>query len=71
MLEFGKAPLVNMWTFSSNAVAIAGMYGIPCILIGPGNELYAHTPNEACEIEHLNGAVAFYAALVAKLNGKI
>ncbi len=68
---FGKDPLVGMWTFSSNAVAIAGKHGIPCFLFGPGNELYAHTPNEACQIEQLSGATAFYAALVAKLNGKI
>jgi len=68
---FGKDPMVDMWTFSSNAVAIAGMHGIPCILLGPGNELYAHAPNEACQIEQLSGAAAFYAALVAKLNGKI
>jgi putative selenium metabolism hydrolase len=68
---FGKDPLVGMWTFSSNAVAIAGMHGIPCFLFGPGNELYAHTPNEACQIEQLSEAAAFYAALVAKLNGKI
>jgi putative selenium metabolism hydrolase len=67
---FGRVPHVGMWTYSSNAVAIAGMHGIPCLLFGPGNELYAHTANEACEIEHLTGAAAFYAALVAKLNGK-
>ena len=37
----------------------------------PGNEIYAHAANEACPVEHLSGAVAFYAALVAKLNGKV
>jgi putative selenium metabolism hydrolase len=68
---FGKDPLVGMWTFSSNAVAIAGIHGIPCFLLGPGNELYAHTPNEACQIEQLSEAAAFYTAFVAKLNGKI
>jgi putative selenium metabolism hydrolase len=68
---FGKNPLVGMWTFSSNAVAIAGMHGIPCFLFGPGNELFAHAPNEACRIDQLSEATAFYAALVAKLNGKI
>jgi putative selenium metabolism hydrolase len=68
---FDKVPLVGMGTFSTNAVAIAGMYGIPCLLFGPGSELNAHVPNEACEIEHLSGAVAFYTALVAKLNGKM
>jgi acetylornithine deacetylase/succinyl-diaminopimelate desuccinylase-like protein len=47
------------------------MKGIPCLGLGPGNEVYAHAANEACPIEHLSGAVAFYAALVAKLNGKV
>lgn len=66
----GKEPLVDKWTFSTNGVAIAGMHGIPCIGLGPGNEIYAHAPNEACPVEHLSGAAAFYAAFVAKLNGK-
>src|ERR1017187_6299925 len=67
----GKAPLVDKWTFSTNAVAIAGMKGIPCLGLGPGNEVYAHARNEACPIEHLSRAAAFYAALVARLNGKV
>ena len=66
----GKAPLVDKWTFSTNAVAIAGMQGIPCLGLGPGNEVYAHAPNEACPVEHLSSAAAFYAALVARMNGK-
>jgi len=66
----GKAPLVDKWTFSTNAIAIAGMHGIPCLGLGPGNEIYAHAPNEACPLEHLSGATAFYAALVARMNGK-
>ena len=68
---FGKIPSPGLWTYSSNAVAIAGMYGIPCFLLGPGDEKFAHAPNEACPIEHLSGAAAFYAALVAKLNGRV
>jgi putative selenium metabolism hydrolase len=66
----GKAPLVDKWTFSTNGVAIAGLHGIPCLGLGPGNEIYAHAPNEACPVEHLSAAAAFYAALVAKMNGK-
>jgi putative selenium metabolism hydrolase len=66
----GKAPLVDKWTFSTNAIAIAGMKGIPCLGLGPGNEVYAHAPNEACPIHHLSAATAFYAALVARLNSK-
>jgi putative selenium metabolism hydrolase len=67
----GRDPVVDKWTFSTNAVAIAGMHGIPCIGFGPGNEIYAHAPNEACPIDHLSGAAAFYAALMAELNGRI
>ena len=66
----GKQPLVDKWTFSTNGIAIAGMHGIPCLGLGPGNEIYAHAPNEACPIEHLSAAAAFYAALVARMNGK-
>ncbi len=67
----GKPPLVDKWTFSTNGIATAGMKGIPTFGLGPGNEIYAHAANEACPVEHLSGAVAFYAALVAKLNGKV
>lgn len=66
----GKKPFVDKWTFSTNAISIAGMEGIPCIGLGPGNEVLAHFPNEHCPVEHLSGASAFYAALVARLNGK-
>lgn len=68
---FGRQPLVDKWTFSTNAIATAGMKGIPSLGLGPGNEIYAHAANEACPIEHLSAAVAFYAALVARLNGKL
>jgi putative selenium metabolism hydrolase len=66
-----KQPLVDKWTFSTNGIATAGMKGIPTFGLGPGNEIHAHAANEACPIEHLSGAVAFYAALVARLNGKV
>jgi len=67
----GRQPLVDKWTFSTNGVAISGMNGIPCLGFGPGNENQAHAVNESCLVEHLSGAVAFYAALVARLNGKV
>jgi putative selenium metabolism hydrolase len=67
---FEKKPLVDKWTFSTNGVATAGMFGIPTLGLGPGNEVCAHAPNEHCPVEHLSGAAAFYAALVAHINGK-
>jgi len=67
----GRSPLVDKWTFSTNGISIAGMEGIPCIGLGPGDEVQAHFPNEHCPVEHLSGASAFYAGLVARLNGRV
>ena len=64
---FNKKPLIDKWTFSTNGVIISGMHGIPCIGMGPGNEVLAHAKNENCPIEHLSAATAFYAALIAHL----
>lgn len=60
---FGKEPLVDKWTFSTNGVTINGLYGIPCIGFGPGNEVLAHAPDEKVAINDLEAASAFYAAL--------
>jgi len=62
-----RKPKIDKWTFSTNGVAIAGMHNIPCIGLGPGNEIHAHAPNEATPIEHLTEAAAFYAALIHRL----
>ena len=37
------------------------MYGIPTVGFGPGEEKYAHAPNEKAKIEHLIKAASFYA----------
>ena len=68
---FNKKPFVDKWTFSTNGIATAGLKGIPTFGLGPGNEVYAHAVNEACPVEHLSSAAAFYAAFVARLNGKV
>lgn len=65
---FNKEPIIDKWTFSTNGVAISGMFNIPCLGLGPGNEIYAHAPNEFCPVEHLSSASAYYAGLVASLN---
>lgn len=61
-LLFGKEPLVDKWTFSTNGVTINGMYGLPIIGFGPGNEILAHAPNEKVPVSDLVAASAFYAA---------
>jgi putative selenium metabolism hydrolase len=60
---FGQAPVVDKWTFSTNAVAVAGAHGIPSIGFGPGDENQAHAPNEVTRVDDLWKAAAFYAAL--------
>lgn len=60
---FNDDPNVDKWTFSTNAVAICGKHKIPCIGFGPGNEIYAHAPNESVPIDHLEKAASFYALL--------
>lgn len=52
----------SRWTFSTNAVSIAGMYGIPSVGFGPAEEAVAHTVNDRVPIGHLVKCAAFYAA---------
>ncbi len=65
---FGKKPLVDKWTFSTNGVVINGIYGIPTIGFGPGNEVLAHAPNEKVAINDLVVASAFYAAFAYEIS---
>ncbi|OAA28435.1 peptidase [Kosmotoga arenicorallina S304] len=65
---FGEAPVVDKWIFSTNGVATAGMYKIPTIGFGPGNEIHAHSPSDQVSIEHLVKAAAMYAYLPMKLS---
>lgn len=58
---FSAKPKVDKWTFSTNGVMINGMYKIPVIGFGPGNEELAHAPNEKVPVDHLVKASAFYA----------
>lgn len=59
---FRKPPVVSRWTFSTNAVSIAGMFGIPVVGFGPAAESVAHTVNDRVPIEHLTRCAAMYAA---------
>lgn len=63
---FGIAPLIDKWTFSTNGVAINGLYNIPVIGFGPGEEKMAHAPNEKIPIDDLVKATAFYAAFASE-----
>ncbi len=67
---YGDNPYIDKWTFSTNGIAICGKHGIPCIGFGPGNEIYAHAPNEAVPIDHLVRASAFYALYPITIKGE-
>ena len=60
---YGKDPVVDKWTFSTNGVAICGRHQIPLIGFGPGDEKEAHAPNEKNRIADLEICSAFYALL--------
>ena len=64
---FGKKPKVDKWTFSTNGIMTCGVYGIPTIGFGPGNEVLAHAPDEKVPISDLITASAFYAAFAYEM----
>ncbi|MDP8232289.1 MAG: YgeY family selenium metabolism-linked hydrolase [Candidatus Zophobacter franzmannii] len=69
---FDKKPIIDKWTFSTNCVFIMGKHPeIKCMGFGPGDEDQAHAPNERIKVSDLGDAAAFYAGLVAGLNGKL
>jgi putative selenium metabolism hydrolase len=64
---FREQPKVGRWVFSTNGVATKGMFDIPTIGFGPGNEVHAHAPTDQVPVEHVVKATEFYAAFVMNL----
>lgn len=64
---YQKEVHVDKWTFSTNGIMTNGVYGIPTIGFGPGNEVLAHAPNEKVAIDDLVVASAFYAAFAYEI----
>jgi putative selenium metabolism hydrolase len=60
---YGRKPVVDKWTFSTNLVSVCGRHKIPSIGFGPGDEKEAHAPNEKNRIDDLVVCAAFYSAL--------
>ncbi len=58
----GAKPRVAHWGFSTNGIATCGMFGVPTVGFGPGDEIYAHSPDDQCPVDHLTTAAKFYAA---------
>ncbi|NOZ78285.1 MAG: YgeY family selenium metabolism-linked hydrolase [Acidobacteria bacterium] len=57
----GREPKMHHSNFSSNGCATAGMFHIPTVGFGPGNEMYSHSVNDQIELAQLAPAMAFYA----------
>ncbi len=64
---FGRKPLIDRWLFSTNGVMTCGIYGIPTIGFGPGDEAMAHVPDEKVAVNELVVASAFYAAFAYEI----
>lgn len=64
---FNKEPKIDKWTFSTNGIMTNGVYGIPTIGFGPGNEVLAHAPNEKVAIDDLVASASFYAAFAYEI----
>lgn len=62
----GTKPKVTTWQFGVNATFMSEA-GIPSIGIGPGNEKYAHTPEEHVPLSELINASKIYAELINRI----
>jgi len=62
--QFGGDPETGIWIFSTNGVATKGIYNIPSIGFGPGEEKHAHTPDDQVRVTDLVKAVEFYVSFV-------
>ena len=57
----GREPKMHHSNFSSNGCVTSGMFHIPTIGFGPGNEMYSHSVNDQIQLAQLVPAMAFYA----------
>lgn len=62
----GRSPQVKAWRFGVNATFMSEA-GIPSIGIGPGDEKWAHTPDEHISVRELVQASRIYAALLTQM----
>lgn len=60
--QFSRKADVGVWQFSTNGVSTKGLYNIPTIGFGPGEEEHAHTPYDQVKETDLLKALEFYAA---------
>ncbi|MCP4724157.1 MAG: YgeY family selenium metabolism-linked hydrolase [bacterium] len=66
---FGEKTEPGVWSFSTNGVGTKGLFDIPTIGFGPGDDKLAHTPDEYIPAEEIKKAAEFYTALIYNLIG--
>lgn len=60
----GREQIVTCFPACSEASFFSSGYGIPTVLLGPGDIAHAHRPDEWVEIEQIVQAVGIYAGLI-------
>jgi putative selenium metabolism hydrolase len=63
----GFRPHLGCWKFSTDGVYTMGEAGIPTIGFGPGDEQWAHSPDERIRIDDLFAAAEVYAEMVLEI----
>jgi len=62
-----RSPRLTKWHFSTDGNYTAGLRGTPTIGFGPGDERFAHTPNDHVPVSDLIEATRGYSALARSL----
>jgi len=65
-----KKGKLSTWIFGTDGAFIAKR-GIPCAGFGPGNELFAHTPEDHVPIRHLEQAAKVYTEAIIEVCVKL
>ena len=65
--SLGVRPRLGAWQFSTDGAYTMGTAGIPTIGFGPGEERYAHTPEEQVRLADVARAARAYAQLAIEL----
>lgn len=65
----GQDPKLIRWDFATDGFYPAAVLGIPTIGYAPGEERYAHTPEDRVSIDHLVSAAAGNAAIALAVAG--
>ncbi len=63
-----KTPRYKAWKFGVDGAFIA-QRGIPCVGFGPGNEHYAHTPEDHVRVDDVYNSAGVYCQIARRFSG--